>query len=36
MSGSISVLIVDDNPPVVITLADVLVLKGFTVHAVFS
>jgi CheY-like chemotaxis protein len=36
MSGSISVLIVDDNPPVVITLADVLELKGFTVHAVFS
>ena len=36
MSESLSVLVVDDNPFMVSTLADILEVKGFEVHAAYS
>jgi CheY-like chemotaxis protein len=36
MSEMIRILVVDDNPDMAETLADILELKGFTVHAVAS
>jgi CheY-like chemotaxis protein len=36
MSGSLSILIVDDNPPVVKTLGDVLAVKGYTIYPALS
>ena len=36
MSESLSILVVDDNPSMVSTLADILELKGFEVHAAYS
>ena len=36
MSETLSVLIVDDNPPMVKTLADILETKGFEVHSAYS
>jgi CheY-like chemotaxis protein len=33
MSETLSILVVDDNPAMAETLADILELKGFTVHA---
>ncbi|MGB8213254.1 MAG: response regulator [Anaerolineales bacterium] len=36
MSETISILVVDDNPTMADTLADILEAKGFTVHAAAS
>jgi CheY-like chemotaxis protein len=36
MSASLSILIVDDNPPMSIALADILVLKGFEAYSANS
>jgi CheY-like chemotaxis protein len=36
MSESISILVVDDNPAMADSLSDILVAKGFTVHAAAS
>jgi CheY-like chemotaxis protein len=36
MGETISILVVDDNPAMAETLADILELKGFTVHAAAS
>jgi two-component system response regulator HydG len=36
MSESTSILVVDDNPSMAKTLADILNLKGFEVHAAYS
>ena len=36
MSKSTSVLVVDDNPSMAKTLADILNLKGFAVHGAYS
>jgi CheY-like chemotaxis protein len=36
MSAMIRILVVDDNPDMAETLADILELKGFTVHAAAS
>ncbi len=36
MSASISILVVDDNPDMATVLADILDLRGFTVHAATS
>jgi CheY-like chemotaxis protein len=36
MSASVSILIVDDNPPMAIALADILVLKGFEAYSANS
>jgi len=36
MSGSISILVVDDSPFMVSTLADILEVKGFEVHSAYS
>ena len=36
MSGSISILVVDDNPSMASSLADILEIKGFEVHAAYS
>ena len=36
MSESLSVLVVDDNPFMVSTLADILEVKGFEVHSAYS
>ena len=36
MSESISILIVDDNPSMADTLADILGVKGFEVHSAYS
>jgi CheY-like chemotaxis protein len=36
MSTPFSILVVDDNPSMAISLADVLEAKGFIVHAAFS
>jgi len=36
MKESAAILVVDDNPSMAKTLADILAVKGFTVHAAFS
>jgi CheY-like chemotaxis protein len=36
MSAPTVILVVDDNPPMVKTLADVISIKGFVVHAAYS
>ncbi|MFZ5909923.1 MAG: response regulator [Chloroflexota bacterium] len=36
MSDPVSILVVDDNPPMVKTLADILTLKGYAVYAAYS
>ena len=36
MSESISILVVDDNPSMADTLADILGVKGFEVHSAYS
>jgi DNA-binding NtrC family response regulator len=36
MSEKVSVLVVDDNPPMTKTLADILAAKDYKVHAAFS
>jgi len=36
MSDPVSILVVDDNPPMVQTLEDILKIKGFAVHAAYS
>ena len=36
MSASLSILIVDDNPPMAIALMDILVFKGFEAYAACS
>ena len=36
MNETISILVVDDNPAIVGSLADILEIKGFTVHAAAS
>jgi CheY-like chemotaxis protein len=36
MSNPVSILVVDDNPPMVKTLEDILTLKGYAVHTAHS
>jgi CheY-like chemotaxis protein len=36
MSGILAILVVDDNPSMARTLADILDVKGFEVHAAYS
>jgi CheY-like chemotaxis protein len=36
MRASMAILVVDDNPPMVKTLADILDVKGYKVHAAYS
>jgi len=36
MSETISILVVDDNPAMATTLADILEVKGFVVHTAAS
>lgn len=36
MSETLSILVVDDNPSMTVSLSDVLTLKGFTVHLATS
>jgi CheY-like chemotaxis protein len=36
MRDATTILVVDDNPSMTKTLADILAVKGFTVHAAFS
>jgi CheY-like chemotaxis protein len=36
MSDQTSILVVDDNPPIVTTLSDILTMKGFKVYTAFS
>lgn len=36
MNKPTSILVVDDNPPMVRTLADILALKGYTVYTAYS